>query len=959
MAQTPSWIWHDLKPSDNEVRFFGKSFSLGPVKRADIIASADDELVLLVNGTEVGKSQSWRKPVRSNITRLLKDGPNLIVAKCRNVGGSAGFIARIEITGQDNQKTVILSDNTWVSLKNEKTPIQDGSSVVQLAKLGDEPWGNVFAAPGATTAESLKVLPGFKVELLRSAAADEGSWVSMTIDPKGRFIVSPQDGGLLRMTVSEGGKVEVEHISDKVGWAMGLLYAYDSLYISGKGPEGLGLYRMKVGAGGDELGQAVLLRKFPDGAGEHGSHALVLGPDGKIYFMNGNFVKVPADVSPYSQHKHYADDHILPRANDGNGFGNGLKPPGGFLLRMDKDAKEVELFASGFRNTYDFGFNTDGEIFGFDSDMEWDWGNPWYRPTRINHIVSGADFGFREGSGKWPNWYPDSLPTTLDIGIGSPTGVKFGTGAKFPAKYQKAMFAMDWAYGRLFAIHLAPKGSTYEATSEVFIQGKPLNLTDMEIGKDGALYFLVGGRGTQAGLYRVTYTGSESTAAVQTKSEGQEARKQRHQLETFHGRPVADSLNTIWAGLKSEDRWIRYAARIALESQDPAIWAERAISETDPRAGITALLALTRTTGKQTQEALLKALAKYPLDSLDESLKLEKLRVIELSFIRQGKPSEELRKLAIEKLDKQFPAKSYPMNRELCQLLIYLEAPGVVGKTLDLLASAPTQEEQLTYVVALRNLKTGWTIDQRKQYFAWFSQDFNSLSHPATTLAWFKAAGRDYGQGSSFRNFIESFRKDAVASLSDDQRGELAPFIVAKAKTAPKVAKTRTFVKDWKMDDFASDLEKAASGRNYEIGKEVFTAAQCFACHRFGSDGGAVGPDLTAVSSRFNTKDLLESILDPSKVVSEQYQNTNFNLKNGDDITGRPVEENDQTVFVVVNPLTTDRVAVKKSDIKQRQFSKASPMPEGLLSIFSKNEILDLLAYVSSGGKPTAPAFSK
>jgi putative heme-binding domain-containing protein len=250
-------------------------------------------------------------------------------------------------------------------------------------------------------------------------------------------------------------------------------------------------------------------------------------------------------------------------------------------------------------------------------------------------------------------------------------------------------------------------------------------------------------------------------------------------------------------------------------------------------------------------------------------------------------------------------------------------------------------------------------MDLRKQYFAWFNQNLNSLAHPETTLAWFKDAGRDYSQGSSFKNYVESFRKDAVATLTDDERGELAPLITAKAKVVAKPVKARTFVKDWKMQDFASDLDKATSGRNFETGKEVFTAAQCLACHRFGNEGGSVGPDLSAVSSRFNTKDLLESILDPSKVVSEQYQNTTFNLKNGDDMTGRPVEENDLNVFVLVNPLSTDRTTLKKSDIQQRHASKVSPMPEGLLSIFSKNEILDLLAYISSSGKSSAAAFSK
>ena len=133
---------------------------------------------------------------------------------------------------------------------------------------------------------------------------------------------------------------------------------------------------------------------------------------------------------------------------------------------MDLDGKNPERFASGQRNTYDFAFNADGEVLAFDSDMEWDWGLPWYRPTRFYHAVSGGDFGYRGGSGKLPTYYEDTLPPVQNVGLGSPTGVVFGYGAKFPAKYQKALYAMDWSYGRLFAVHLHPHGSTYEASSK-------------------------------------------------------------------------------------------------------------------------------------------------------------------------------------------------------------------------------------------------------------------------------------------------------------------------------------------------------------------------------------------------------------------------------------------------------------------------------------------------------------
>ena len=120
----------------------------------------------------------------------------------------------------------------------------------------------------------------------------------------------------------------------------------------------------------------------------------------------------------------------------------GILAPGGWIAKTDPDGKNWEIVSVGYRNAYDIAFNADGELFAYDADMEWDMGMPWYRPTRVLHATSGSEFGWRSGTGKWPAYYVDSLPPMLDIGPGSPVGVEFGYGAKFPAKYQKALYLL-------------------------------------------------------------------------------------------------------------------------------------------------------------------------------------------------------------------------------------------------------------------------------------------------------------------------------------------------------------------------------------------------------------------------------------------------------------------------------------------------------------------------------------
>ena len=107
--------------------------------------------------------------------------------------------------------------------------------------------------------------------------------------------------------------------------------------------------------------------------------------------------------------------------------------------------------------------------------------------------MSGGDWGWRNGSGKWPPYWVDTVPPVIDVGPGSPTGVTFGYGAKFPAKYQKALFMCDWSYGKLYALHLSPRGASLSGTLEEFVTGTPLALTDVIINQhDHAMYFLIG-----------------------------------------------------------------------------------------------------------------------------------------------------------------------------------------------------------------------------------------------------------------------------------------------------------------------------------------------------------------------------------------------------------------------------------------------------------------------------------
>jgi putative heme-binding domain-containing protein len=249
----------------------------------------------------------------------------------------------------------------------------------------------------------------------------------------------------------------------------------------------------------------------------------------------------------------------------------------------------------------------------------------------------------------------------------------------------------------------------------------------------------------------------------------------------------------------------------------------------------------------------------------------------------------------------------------------------------------------------------------------WWAKDAKAAQHPQEELQWFADAGRPYDNGASFPNFLKNLRADALKTLSDAERQSLADAIAAYTppgdpRRRPPVAPRTKVVKEWTTADLAPTLDQAGKGRNFRRGREAYEAAQCAACHRIGSEGGSIGPDLAAISSRFKRQDILEAMTEPSKVVSEQYANTAVVTKKNGTVIGRVLEENDDKIVILPDPLKPEsKVEVKKADgnITRRQLSKTSPMPEGLINVLSKEEILDLIAYMESGGRRDHPAFAQ
>jgi putative heme-binding domain-containing protein len=759
-----------------------------------------------------------------------------------------------------------------------------------------------FVASATTSlgvAQSLDVPTGFDVEQLYEVPREQGSWVSMTFDPQGRMIVSHEDGGLYRVTPSPIGKpnhsTAVEQLAVNVGGAHGLLYAFDSLYaISG------GVLRLRDTNGDGQFDSVKKLLAI-NGSGEHGPHAIVLGPQKKwLYVIAGNVTPVPDDLTR---------NRIRWAAN--------AKPnPQGWVVRIDPEGKRRELFCVGLRNAYGLAMHPDGELFTFDSDNEGYMGLPWYRPTNIYHLTSGADYGWRQGPETLQPYHPDNLPPVLEVGPGSPTGMVFGSGANFPSKYQRALFVGDWSYGRIYAIHLRPMGGSYQAEQEFFISGRPLAVTDLRIGPDGAMYFLTGGRGIQSALYRVTWTGEPGDASQPAESE---ARKLRRRLASFHGRHDQHAVAFAWPHLRSDDRSIRSAARIAIEHQGIAEWQDRAFTETNPQALLEAMIAVARQGDKSLQDQILRKLTELDWNKLDAAQRLAFLRTYEITFQRMGTPQAQQATTILAHLNPLYPNANNEINRELITLLVDLKAKGLIERTIMLLQQTPTAMRQIHFLLQLNGLADKPTDEQRQRLIA--TLDLEMIRD---------TGARNYADVSGL---IASLLKEI--GVSDKPERNQPPSIV---------------VREWTMEDLSPLIgPHTLESGDVNNGQAIFRKAQCHRCHRIGSSGGVLGPNLTGLSGRFKPRDVLETIVEPDKVISDQYRTTVFIKTDGTQFTGQIVNFSPGMIQVRLDPSRPfPRVSIPAQDIEEMHLSAVSLMPKGLLNSFTQEEIQDLMAFLLS-----------
>ena len=417
----PDWIWADARKAEARV-LLRHSFQVEEeVRSARLRMVADFAFAeLSINGKPAGAAEAYGPVVELDVSGFLLPGRNELRLAGRSVAASPALAVRLELVDEKGRKKTITSSPRWQTDTDELKVKSYGNLGIEkwwglrppaIDESDDyTQWKRASNARAGTSSAEIELLPGYRVELLRSAGKDEGSWVSLAFDPEGRLTVAREDKGLIRYVFSADRKTisSSELIEGELRECRGLLYAHGNLYVNANNTKGL--YRLRDTNGDGTLDEKKLLHSSPGSVG-HGRNALALGPEGDIYAIHGDAVDLPGA--------------IVDRTSPLRQQGLPARPREGHVLRLSPDGSRKELFCGGMRNPFGIAFNTDGEAFTYDADAEFDMGSPWYRPTQVMHLSSGADFGWRAVTGSWPPYFPDhpdNTQPTLDIGKGSPTG---------------------------------------------------------------------------------------------------------------------------------------------------------------------------------------------------------------------------------------------------------------------------------------------------------------------------------------------------------------------------------------------------------------------------------------------------------------------------------------------------------------------------------------------------------
>jgi putative heme-binding domain-containing protein len=830
---------------------------------------------------------------------------------------------------------------------------------------------------------------GFHIQRV-ATQEQSGASYDLCFDPQGRLLVG--DGNAVRRLKdndNDGVFDGFEVIATGLGprGPQGLLVWGDRLYAVGG--DGLQMFE-GYDSGGPLVHRGRLGAKLSTG-GDHDAHTILRGPDDHIYLMAGN-------GSGIRDRLHITESNspvIFEREAS--------------VFRISPDGKKWECIGSGGRNPPSLGMNYLGELFSFDSDMEWHVGLPWYRPVRLNHWAVGGEQGWQE-VGAYPPYYIDCLPGVLDVGRGSPNWGVFYEHHLLPQKYRDNFLVCDYRWkresndqystsGRLVAFYLKRAGAGWKATMETVARPKPnardkngkriqFALVDIAVAPDGSLYL----SDHNQGIWRIAC--EPGGKHVQRVLEPWEVRAKaawwhglrrevqpliallrdkdpfvrRRAAEGLTRLPVAEARGPLIQALNDPERLVRYVAMCALAHHPLSQWLDQALAKKHPQTQMRALVAGLIRRESPPRDKLQSVIGSLiRMKGLSGEDQLDLLRVIALFPKAVGPEIEEF-------LLARFPETDRNVRWEKIRLMSEFRVSKAFPVLLRELETETDHVTQFHIAQTMARLPAGWRHEEESRLVVWFL---------GTQQGWFAQFG---GKGVEFPAFWQTVLTDFAANhrlafLAASNRIDLASLLgtvlidsldvdaltaLYETETVPEIKKkiARALKKfpgkavavaesaaaprtPEKSDDEIHRFILTAKGGDAMRGAKVYEALQCNSCH-----GGGVTPGR---EGRFFGPDLAG--------IAQRL--TKAELADALVYPSKRVEDRFKGVeieFADATPLTgfiTDQTAetvtladreqvhrIPRSKIRSINPQSSSLMPDKILNRLSWDELHDLLAFL-------------
>lgn len=619
----------------------------------------------------------------------------------------------------------------------------------------------------------------------------------------------------------------------------------------------------------------------------------------------------------------------------------------GGVFRCELDGKNLTRLATGFWNPFGICIDSQERVFAVGNDAD---GRP---PCRLVHVVETGDYGFqfRYGrSGRHPlQAWDGELPGTLPMVAGT------GEAPCEMVAYHGRLWVASWGDNRIERFQLLPVGASFRARREVVVQGdasfRPVGFA---ISPDGSLFFTdwvdksypVHRKGR---IWRLSYKQEPPSDKLPSRSEMEE-------------RAHRAAAKTDWAALKSDDVFLRQAAVAGLV-RSPALETQQLATLHDPRQRLGLLQALRWKLDHAAgdPEAPPTEILKQALADTDPDVRLYAVRWVADDNVKQLRGSVE------EQL-----TRSVDTTPELFQATIATLELLDTGRmnfdpnnSVEYFVRTVTDEKQPTELrtLALRMIPPDHAaLDLPRLRTLLDREDMRLKREVVRLLALSKRPDRfdTLAAIATDEKFPDAIRADSILGLSSEPEKNAALLkhifvtdqgVVRKeaSRGLGRLAGQPSYDHP-PAEDLDAWLQKVGAGGDPDTGWRVFygvDGASCAGCHRFQGRGAVAGPDLTAIAARTSRREVLQSILQPSRDIAPQFVASIIETIDGRELQGLQRGHDDKGVRERFLAADGSIFEIDPAQIETRRPADTSIMPAGLHRHLSLDDIRDLLALLS------------